>query len=287
MPGVRWQTMRWLGVPLGLKIERQGSVDEPKITLTIFSANALDQDYIAGLSAEICYRYNLEMDLVDYNHRFQEDPLLGAVIGRWRGLRPVNFNSLYEYLVIAIVLQNATVRRSVNMLQALFDRFGTRLAFDGRQLCGFWEPETLLEASEQELRALKVGYRAKSLLRVTEAFARKEIDEKALRGSSPDTRRKALMNLYGIGPASIGYLLWDVFHQVDEMTHISPWEQKIYSRLFLDRPVDDPVPVPELIAYFNDHFSGYRALAVHYFWEDLFWRRKYEPVPWLEELIRL
>jgi hypothetical protein len=28
-------------------------------------------------------------------------------------------------------------------------------------------------------------------------------------------------------------------------------------------------------------------LAVHYFWEDLFWRRKHEPVDWLEKLIRL
>jgi hypothetical protein len=28
-------------------------------------------------------------------------------------------------------------------------------------------------------------------------------------------------------------------------------------------------------------------LAVHILFEDLFWRRKHEPVAWLEELIRL
>jgi hypothetical protein len=28
-------------------------------------------------------------------------------------------------------------------------------------------------------------------------------------------------------------------------------------------------------------------LAVHYIWEDLFWKRKYEEVDWLEKLIRL
>jgi hypothetical protein len=26
---------------------------------------------------------------------------------------------------------------------------------------------------------------------------------------------------------------------------------------------------------------------VHYIWEDLFWRRRNQSVPWLEELIRL
>ncbi len=31
----------------------------------------------------------------------------------------------------------------------------------------------------------------------------------------------------------------------------------------------------------------YRSLAVQYVWEDLFWRRKHEPVDWLEKLIHL
>ncbi len=69
--------------------------------------------------------------------------------------------------------------------------------------------------------------------------------------------------------------------------HISPWEQKIYSKLFFGRDPADPVPVADLLTYFNTQFAPYQALAVHYFWEDLFWRRKYEPVAWLEELIRL
>jgi hypothetical protein len=28
-------------------------------------------------------------------------------------------------------------------------------------------------------------------------------------------------------------------------------------------------------------------LAVHYIWEDLFWKRKNEHIDWLEKLIRL
>ncbi len=83
----------------------------------------------------------------------------------------------------------------------------------------------------------------------------------------------------------MGYILADVFHQVDEMQHISPWEQKIYSRLFFES--ETLLPVDQLLAYFNEYFAGWRALAVHYFWEDLFWRRLHRPVPWLEELIRL
>jgi 3-methyladenine DNA glycosylase/8-oxoguanine DNA glycosylase len=141
--------------------------------------------------------------------------------------------------------------------------------------------------SEEELRALKVGYRARSIQRVSEAVARGALDERELRRRSIDEQRAALLALYGVGPASVGYILADVFHQLDEMNHISPWEQKIYSKLFLDRDPGDPAPVEELTTLFHDRFGGWRMLAVHYIWEDLFWQRRNSDIPWLEKLIRL
>ena len=90
-------------------------------------------------------------------------------------------------------------------------------------------------ATEEELRGLKVGYRAKSIMRVTEAFVSGEVDEMALRDRQREEQRQALLALYGVGPASVEYILSDVFHHHDAMAHISPWEQKIYSKLFFDR----------------------------------------------------
>lgn len=285
--GIRWQTMRWKDTLLGLKFENQGTVDQPRISLSIWSQDELGQDFLDGLVDEINYRYSLQLDLSKFHERFKDDPHLGPLIERWRGMRPLNCNSLYEYLIIAIVLQNATVRRSVAMMQALFAAYGTLLAFDGKELYCFWPPKIVDRATEQELRNLKVGYRAKTIKRVTAAFAGGEIDEFDLRQRPREEQRQALLRLYGIGPASVGYILTDVFHHLDEFEHISPWEQKIYSRLFFDAEPEDPVPIKELLALFNARFGGYRTLAVHYFWEDLFWRRKHEPVEWLEKLIRL
>lgn len=286
-PGVRWQTMRWQGMLLGLKLEESGALERPCIRLSVYSQEGLEPAYLEGLLAEIQYRCNLQMDLDGFNRRFKDHPHLGPVISRWRGMRPTHLSSLYEYLVIAILLQNATVRRTVSMHRALFEAYGRLVCYDEKQLYGFWEPEALDSACEEELRALKVGYRAKSLKRVSASFTRKEIDELVLRGQSREEQRRALLELYGIGPASVGYLLFDVFHQFDEMDHISPWEQKIYSRLFFGVDPGSPLPVEQLLAYFKERFEGYRGLAVHYFWEDLFWKRQHEPVPWLEELIRL
>jgi 3-methyladenine DNA glycosylase/8-oxoguanine DNA glycosylase len=173
------------------------------------------------------------------------------------------------------------------MMQALLARYGTAVAYDGQELSVFWAPEDIAGATEEELRSLKVGYRAKSIRRVTEAFTSRQVDELALRSRPRAEQRQALLGLYGVGPASVEYLLSDVFHHLDEMAHISPWEQEIYSKLFFDCDPEQPAPVSDLLAYFNEQFSPYQMLAVHYVWEDLFWRRETEPVPWLEKLIRL
>jgi 3-methyladenine DNA glycosylase/8-oxoguanine DNA glycosylase len=286
-PGVRWQTMWWQGVSLGLKLEDRGTVEQPRVGLSVWSAQALDPPFLEALAAEVTYRLNLHLDLTDFYHRFQAHRQLGPVLARWRGMRPAHFGSLYEYLIIAIVLQNATVRRSVNMLQALLERCGTLLSYDGKHLFGFWPPQAMHAVSEEELRQLKVGYRARSIQRVTAAFVEGPIDEFDLRRRPFAEQRQALLNLYGIGPASVEYILFDVFHHWDALEHISPWEQKIYSKLFFDRDPDDPAPVEALQAYFEQHFAGYRALAVHYLWENLFWRQKHGGAAWLEKLIRL
>jgi 3-methyladenine DNA glycosylase/8-oxoguanine DNA glycosylase len=173
------------------------------------------------------------------------------------------------------------------MMQALFENYGTLLSYDGRELYCFWEPEVIDRATERELRALKVGYRAKSIKRVTDAFVRKEIDEFELRNKSREEQQEALLALYGIGPASVGYILFDVFHHLDELNYIPPWEQRIYSKLFFDQGPEEPVSVEELLELFDRRFGEYKMLAVHYIWEDLFWKRKYEDIEWLEKLIRL
>ena len=282
-----WITMLWQGQSLGLKFVNSGTIDRPSINVGIYSQKALSKVFLDCLIPEIRWRFNFDTDISGFSEKYNSDAVIGAIIDKWQGMKPVAANSLYETLIIYIVLQNATVRRSVNMMQALFENYGTLLSYDDKELYCFWEPEVVDRATEQELRDLKVGYRAKSIKRVTDAFVRGEVDESELRIKSREEQQQALLALYGIGPASVGYILGDVFHHLDEFDHISPWEQKIYSKLFFDADPDEPVSVDRLMALFNRRFGGYRMLAIHYLWEDLFWKRKQEAIEWLEKLIRL
>lgn len=285
-PDTRWQTWRHQELALGLKFSNSGSVEKPKITLDVYAPKTLPISFLGPLVDEIKYRYNLDLDLSDFYRQFERDVTLGPIVKKWRGMRPGHPSSLYEYLIIGIVLQNATVRRSAQMFHSLLETYGVKLEFDRRQLWCFWKPDRLADVSEEELRNLKVGYRAKSIKKIDNYFATGVIDEMDLRKKDRKVQMAELLKLYGVGPATVWYLLFDVFHHWDFFNHISPWEQKIYSKVFFDRDPENPVPVEKLLKHF-EKYGQFKQLAVHYIWENLWWKRKTEKIPWLEKLIRI
>jgi len=285
-PGVRWQTWFWEGENFGLKFENKGQVDSPKLLLTIHGRSKVSDKILRSLIKEIRYRYNLDLSLVGFYKSFEKDKNLGPVIKQWRGMRPGHPSSLYEYLIIGILLQNAMVKRSIQMFQALLEKYGQLLEFDGQKLLCFWPSGKLQKVSEDELRALKVGYRAKSIKKIDDYFVQGQIEEMKLRKKPKEVQKEKLIKLYGVGPATVWYLMFDVFHHWDFFEHISPWEQKIYSKLFFNKDPEKPASVEKLLNHFKK-YHPYQQLAVHYFWEDLWWKRKNKKIPWLEKLIRI
>jgi len=284
--GIRWQTWHWQGKHLGLKFINRGTKTDPKVRVDIFFNKSLSKDFIDSLIEEIKFRFNLDLDLTDFYTQFKNDKVLKPIIKRWKGMRPGHPSSLYEYIIIGIVLQNATVRRSIQMFQALLKNYGKLLEYNGKELWCFWMPGGLKRVTEKQLRDLKVGYRAKSIKRIDDEFTKGSIDEFKLREKDMDTQKEELLKLYGVGPATVWYLLFDVFHHWGHFEHVSPWEQKIYSKVFFDRDPEKPVPVKKILKRFED-FGNYKHLAVHYIWEDLWWKRKTQSIPWLEKQIRI
>lgn len=285
--GKRWQTMLWQDEKLGLIFADKSTATKPKLLVTVFSDKELSKKFLDSLKQEIVWRYNLKLDLLQFYHDVKKDEILKPIIKKFYGLRPMHAGSLYEYLIIAIVLQNATVRRSVYMMQTLFENYGSLLEFDNQKFWCFWEPEVLDKADEQKLRELKMGYRAKSIIKASEPFANEKIDELKLRKKSCEEQEKTLISLYGIGPASYGYMMLDVFHHWDYLNHISPWEQKIYTKIFFNKDYEkELVSVDKMLKYLNK-WGKWKNLAIHYLWEDTWWKRRNKHIPWLEKLIRL
>src|SRR5512139_2129382 len=65
-PGLRWQTWLWEGHELGLKFQNQGSTEAPRLTVEVYSTQALPEATLESLVAEINFRYKLQLDLTGF-----------------------------------------------------------------------------------------------------------------------------------------------------------------------------------------------------------------------------
>ncbi|PIR02843.1 MAG: hypothetical protein COV62_00210 [Candidatus Nealsonbacteria bacterium CG11_big_fil_rev_8_21_14_0_20_35_11] len=151
-------------------------------------------------------------------------------------------------------------------------------------MSAFWEPGRLDKVSEQKLRGLKLGYRAKFIKKISSQFSKGEIDEFAMREMSKDELREKALKFYGIGPASVEYLLFEDFYHYDAFDAVPPWEQKIYSKLLYNKKL---VSTNKILKDIKKRYDKWSKLAIHYIWEDIFWKRKTQYIDWLEEEIRL
>lgn len=256
-----------------------------KIGVNIYAEESITEHVKDSIKLEIVTRYNLDGDIKGFIEKYSNDPVLEGPIKRWSGMRPSVAYSVYGFLMVATMLQNANIKRTVQMTDILLTTYGTKLIFAGKEVYALWRPEDMEIVSEIELRALRIGYRAKNIKRISESFATKKVSEQFLRSIKDQVGVKnALLEIYGVGPQSVSYLMFEAFHFYDALDHLSPWEGKLVSMLLYGNKNNDP---KHTLKDVQERWGDWKMLAVHYIFEDLFWRRKNEKIPWLEEEIRM
>jgi len=284
--GKYWQAMRIDGKLMGFKLENKGTIENPKIKVTLYAKTPLNEDEKTKALEKISWQFGFDEDLSEFYEKFKNDKILAPLFKKYLGMRENSGEiGLYTMLQVYIVLQNATVRRTVQMMNALLENYGQKVKFDGKEIYAFWVPETLNGASEKELRDLKLGYRAKFLKRIAKDFVEGKIDEEVIKKLPNAEAKKELLKIYGIGPVSVDYLLFEVFRRYDVFDTLPPWDQKILSRIIYNKPL---VPAKKILKDTEKRWGKWKKLAIHYIWEDIFWQRKQgKKIPWLEKEIRL
>lgn len=275
-----WFTMRWNEKPIGLRLINKGNLRKPCVELSFYSKTKMDKNDIEALKKELAYRFEWLTDYSEFYNRLGKDKFLAAAIKKLKGMRMFCAEDFYSYLMIAILLQNANVKRTVKMTQAMLEKYGDLFEFDKEKHFCFWSPEKLAKVSEDELRALKVGYRAKTFLRVSKEFAEGRINEMQMRNMDFEMLRKELLKIYGVGPASLDYLMRDVFHRYDALNTIPAWEAKIYSHLFKKE-----MDAKEILDEIKKRYGNWRAVAVHYVFMGLNWKHKKKKIEWYGKLM--
>ncbi len=124
----------------------------------------------------------------------RNEPEIESAVKYGYGIRILR-QDLFETLISFIVSQNNNIPRIRKCIEALCSRYGEYIGETfGREWHAFPEPEVLAAASEEDLAALRLGYRAGYI----KAAAERYVSDRDC-GHLPETRED-ILSYRGVGP---------------------------------------------------------------------------------------
>ena len=142
----------------------------------------------------------LEVDLESVLLSFPDDEPMRLAVGRCRGLRLLR-QEPWECLASFILSSTKQIVQIQQIVSMLCSRFGSPLVVPSgyEPACSFPTPDRLGAATEGELRACKMGFRAPNLRATAIAVAEGSINLKALQTQTVQEARAELLKLPGVG----------------------------------------------------------------------------------------
>lgn len=140
--------------------------------------------------------FRLNDDLSAIYAAFPEDALLRRSVSAFRGMRLLQQDA-WECLLSFLCATNASIPRIRQMVAALCGQYGPDI---GDGLHAFPAPESLAAATESDLRNLRLGYRARYILRTARLISNGEFALEELQRLDYQTAHARLRALPGVGP---------------------------------------------------------------------------------------
>ena len=180
-----------------------------------------------GDPALIADYFAFDHDLAAIRATCREHPEILASAEACRGLRIMR-QPKWECLATFILSPMKQVAHIRQMSLALRDRFGRKLP--GTPVPAFPEPSALAAATEEELRACGLGFRAKGLLGTAKAVASRDFDPESLSDLPTAEAREALCTLPGIGRKVANCILLFTYERLDAVP-VDVWIGRILKAL--------------------------------------------------------
>ncbi len=257
----------WFGrEPIGLKARATGG-KKPTVIIEAFARHRLDQEVLERLQSRLGRSLGVDDDLRPLYRLMGRNPMLKMVARRLYGMREGWANDIFPSLSLAVLLQMAPIKRSQEMWDCFIRRYGATLTFDRRKV-RLWPTERAVahHRPAELARACRVGYRAKSLVRLSRQLLAGFPTLEDLDRMTPEGATEKLKELYGVGDYSAGFATPHPSFSLDV------WSVKIFHRLIFGRaaPKADPrAAIDKTAAAAEKLWGPWRSYVFTYVLNDL------------------
>jgi DNA-3-methyladenine glycosylase II len=150
----------------------------------------------------------LRVDLSAFYEFARPQEKLGALVDRFRGLKPPQMPSIFEALINGIACQQITLTQGIRLLSRLASRYGSAFTWDASTTYAFPEPTELMRASPAGLRQLGLtNQKSRAIVELAASVSEGRIDLDALRQLPDEEAVKRLRSLHGVGRWTAEYTL--------------------------------------------------------------------------------
>lgn len=185
---------------------------------------------------EVVWKHYLTLDR-DYgkiNSFFTEgnDRVLKEAALYGKGIRILRQDP-WEALCSFIISQNNNIPRIKKIINSLSEKFGEPFEFEGKTYYSFPTANALAKAGQDEIFALKTGFRAKYIVNAAEKVVSGEIDLERIASLPTSDALTSLLKVKGVGPKVASCALLFGFDKTDAFP-IDVWVKKVFAKYYPD-----------------------------------------------------
>lgn len=189
----------------------------------------------------------------------RKDQYLKEAVTSKSGLRVLQ-QEPFEMLLGFIISQNKSIPQIKVLIERLCQTYGSqRTDVYGTYYC-FPTPEQLKEVTEEDFRALKVGFRAPYLLDAVRSVNEGQLDLEAIFNMERDVARDQLMTVKGIGRKVADCILLFAYGKANVFP-VDVWVRRIVTESYFK---GEKVSDRQILAFADDYFEGVSGLAQQY-----------------------
>ena len=219
-------------------------------------------DFYCSQEEFVCYwvgYFDLDTDYEEYiNAVNPRDKYLNTAVQKGDGIRILR-QDLWEMIVTFLISQQNNIRRIRKCIETLCVRYGEKkVTPEGVEYYSFPSPEGLSAATEEELRACGLGYRARYIAATSAMVASGEISLDKLRDMTYKRAKKELMKLCGVGEKVAECICLFALHHMDAFpidTHIRQVMDVHYKRGFPNRRYKGMRGIMQQYIFYYDLYS--------------------------------
>jgi N-glycosylase/DNA lyase len=176
-----------------------------------------------------------EIDFAAVLKTFPEDEPMKNAVAACHGLRVLRQNP-WECLASFILSSTKQIVQIRQIVLLLCERFGEEVVVPQNEppAFSFPSPEKIARASESELRACKMGFRAPNLLAAARQIAEGKFDLKKIRRLDYAEARAELMKLRGVGGKIADCVLLFAYG-FDSAFPVDVWVERALQQLYFPR----------------------------------------------------